>query len=154
MSAPMTADPSTAPSTSGKPWIATAVWEVSETAWAETTASATTRSRVRTAVVHASRGSTSAPRPGGDERADRQDRPHPRPATGRRLGVHRAPDGLDAVPDVGQAGTRGRRGGVEALPVVGHDELQAVGPAAQLHSDPAGAGVLDGVLDGLQAPEV
>src|SRR3954452_21556866 len=106
---------------SGKPCTATAVIDVSDTACAEMIPSAMTRSSTTAAEAHASRGSTSGSRGGGDrgdggggDRPRRQARPHGRAPAGSGLGAHAAPEGLHAVADVGEAGTRRRRGGVEA----------------------------------------
>src|SRR6478736_239802 len=104
MMAPITAQPSTAPSTKGKPWTATAPSDVSERYCAVTTASATTRTRVAPAITAAIRASISVPRAvEGVARHAGQLEPDPRARPGDGADREGAPHGLDPVPHVREA---------------------------------------------------
>src|SRR4051812_40805899 len=80
MSAPMRAEPATAPWMKGKPCTAMAVSDVSDTAWEATATSVTTRTSVSHARARVARAaSISAHRTGGQARGQPrgQDRPDP-----------------------------------------------------------------------------
>src|SRR6478736_5760662 len=156
MMAPITAQPSTAPSTKGKPWTATAASEVSERYCAVSTASTTTSTRVAPAIPHAILASISAPRAGRLDVAGHRGQLEPDPGArpGNGADRERAADGLDPVPHVGQAaaGVGGRR--VEPGAVVLDRADEGAAAALEHHPDGARARMLGGVLHGLEAREV
>src|SRR4026209_2072528 len=101
ISAPMIAEPTTAPWTNGKPWTAMAVSERSGTAWAEMITSTATNTTVSPARIQARRArlSGTAVRSGRHEQRGREDGAHPGAPTRSRLGPDRPAHRLDPVPD-------------------------------------------------------
>src|SRR4029079_14809391 len=111
ITAPRTADPSTATLTRGKPCCARGAAERRGRYCAVSTASATQKIPVSPASSHATRARTSVTRPrqqGHDPGAEIRGRP----------GGERAADRLAAVPHARQTGARGRRPDVVAAAVV------------------------------------
>src|SRR3954454_19844011 len=147
IAAPRTAEPSTAALTNGKPCSATAASESSGRYCAVTVASATQKTNVRKARTHATRARTSAT-------ARRKQGHDPSAATRDRGAVDGAADRFDPVAHARQAGTRRRGPYVVARAVVLDDAFQRTGLVPELDADHRRAGVLDGVLNGLQAAEV
>src|SRR4051812_26134096 len=95
----MTAEPRTAPWTKGKPCTATAVSDVSGTAWAEIATSATTSTAVNQARTRATRAALTS-----GHRSDRcgEHDPDPGPRPRRGADVELAAHGLDPLAHVGE----------------------------------------------------